>query len=115
VTLVADRSLARRLVEPRASLAQRLSDALGFRVGTVPGARDYGSHLHDVLDRNVDRDFPARAFRAVAEAISRPANGLADLTLRRVGIAPDPGNANRWVLTVEGHHEGDAVAIPVVL
>ena len=111
MTAVVGRGFARRLA-PRASLAQRLSDALRFRRGSVPGARGYGSVLRDALDRNVDADFPSLVFKAVAEAIRHPYNGLQDLTLRTVEIE---GEGQQATVMVHAYHEGGNVVVPVVV
>lgn len=94
------------------SLRQRLGDALRFRRGSVPGARDYGSNLLDVIDRNQDAELSPRAARAVADAISNPANGLQDVTLERVFWQAD---GQRVTVTVHAFWQGTAFVTPVIL
>ena len=63
---------------------QRLGDALRIRRGSYPWLRDYGSLLDDLVDLNVDRAFEGRVYAAVAETVTHPPNGLADVALREV-------------------------------
>ena len=83
-----------RILDGVESARQRLGDALRIRRGTYPWLRDYGSQLADLVDRNVDRDFEARVYAGVAEAVAHPPNGLHDIVLREIRLhqladAPD--------------------------
>lgn len=62
-------------------LRQRLTDAFNTPKGSLVGARLYGSRLHEVVDRNLDRNFDMLCYVRVAEAIANPANGLDDFRL----------------------------------
>lgn len=72
-----------RLLRGAESAAQRLADALRIQRGSYPLLRDYGSRVGLALDRR-----PAEIFAAVADAIAHPPNGLSDVTLRAVRVAP---------------------------
>lgn len=62
-------------------LRQRLADVINTPVGSLVGARHFGSRIHEMVDRNVDRRFHMEAYVRLAEAINNPANGLNDLLL----------------------------------
>ena len=72
-----------RTLRGSAAAAQRLADALRIQRGTYPLLRDYGSRLNEVVDRR-----PAALFAAVAETLAHPPNGLDDVELRTVRVAP---------------------------
>ena len=73
------------------SARQRLRDALAIERGTYPFARDYGSTLGLIVDRNVDTALEARVYAAVADAVAHPPNGLDDVALQEVRLYQSPG------------------------
>ena len=68
------------------SARQRLRDALAIERGSYPFARDYGSTLGDLVDRNVDTAYEARVYAGVADAINHPPNGLDDIALQEIRV-----------------------------
>ena len=84
-----------RILDGAESARQRLGDALRIRRGSYPWLRDYGSQLDDLVDLNVDRDFEARVFAAVAETVAHPPNGLSDILLREVRLYQDAEHDDR--------------------
>ena len=74
------------LVDGAESARQRLRDALVIERGSYPFARDYGSTLGDIVDRNVDTALESRIYAAVADAIAHRPNGLDDITLQEVRL-----------------------------
>lgn len=107
MTTVTARNLSNQLSASADSLRQRLADALNFRRGSQPGARDYGSRLIDIVDKNVDSNLRAAVFQGVAETIRHPANGLADLELQNITFAQQ---GNRVHLYIECAHNGEPIA-----
>ena len=75
-----------QLLDGAGSAHQRLRDALAIERGSYPFARDYGSTLGDIVDRNVDSQLEARVYAAVADAVAHPPNGLDDVSLREVRL-----------------------------
>lgn len=73
------------------SARQRLRDALAIERGSYPFARDYGSEIGAIVDRNVDSRAEARVYAAVAGAIAHPPNGLDDVALQEVRLAHRAG------------------------
>ena len=73
------------------SARQRLRDALAIERGSYPFARDYGSLLGDLADRNVDTAYEARVYAGVADAINHPPNGLDDIALQEIRLHQAPG------------------------
>lgn len=69
-----------------AYLRQRLYDVINTPLGSIPGARDFGSNLYEMLDRNVDSNFYMDAYERLADAINNPANGLDDFKLSEMLI-----------------------------
>lgn len=84
---IADRNLTATLDDPIANISQRLADAFRFRRGTLIGARDYGSRLSDLTDRNADETLRALVHQNVAETLRHPPNNLAELELKSITIA----------------------------
>ena len=80
-----------RLLEGADSARQRLRDALAIERGSYPFARDYGSLLGDLVDRNVDSAYEARVYAGVADAIAHPPNGLDDIALQEIRLYQGPG------------------------
>lgn len=74
------------LLDGPESARQRLRDALAIERGSYPFARDYGSTLGDLVDRNVDTALEGRVYAAVADAITHPPNGLDDVALQEVRL-----------------------------
>ena len=64
-----------------AYLRQRLEDVINTPLGSVPGARGFGSRLFEMVDANIDSDFYMTAYEHLADAVSNPANGLEDFQL----------------------------------
>ncbi len=62
-------------------LRQRLEDVINTPLGSVPGARGFGSRLYELVDRNLDSDFYMTAYEHLADAVADPANGLDDFRL----------------------------------
>ncbi|MBY7933454.1 hypothetical protein KW447_21070 [Vibrio fluvialis] len=69
-------------------LRQRLTDAFNTPLGSLVGARQYGSRLHEVVDRNVDLNFEMLCYVRIAEAIANPHNGLEDFQLSEMEARP---------------------------
>ena len=96
-----------RVLSGAAAAAQRLADALRIQRGSYPLLRDYGSTVGQVLDRR-----PAAIFAAVAETLVNPANGLDDITLRGVRVAPGAVNTGSVVVDVDAEWLSDPAATP---
>lgn len=62
-------------------LKQRLSDVINTPLGSLVGARGYGSRFHEMQDRNVNSAFRMDGYIRLAEAIANPENGLEDFKL----------------------------------
>ena len=77
------------LLDGPESARQRLRDALATPRGSYPFARDYGSELGDLVDRNVDNAYAATVYAGVADAIAHPPNGLEDIALQEVRLHQD--------------------------
>ncbi|EJV5951065.1 hypothetical protein ACOV11_24945 [Vibrio natriegens] len=69
-------------------LRQRITDALNTPLGSLVGARDYGSRLNEVVDRNLDQSFEMLCYVRVSEAIANPRNGLEDFKLTEMNATP---------------------------
>ncbi|HHY0482726.1 hypothetical protein [Vibrio parahaemolyticus] len=69
-------------------LRQRFTDAFNTPLGSLVGAREYGSRLHEVVDRNIDQSFEMLCYVRVSEAIANPHNGLDDFRLSEMKITP---------------------------
>jgi hypothetical protein len=69
------------LITGLAYLRQRLEDVINTPLGSVPGARGFGSRLFELVDSNIDSDFYMSAYEHLADAISDPANGVTDFRL----------------------------------
>lgn len=80
-----------RVLQGAESAVQRLRDALLITRGTYPVARDYGSRLAAALDRSLNPRGVGELANAVAEAITHPPNGLADVRLRSVRMTTENG------------------------
>ena len=78
-----------RILDGPESARQRLRDALATPRGNYPFARNYGSDLGDLVDRNVDTAYAARIYAGVAGAIAHPPNGLEDIALQEVRLHQD--------------------------
>ena len=74
------------LVDGIEGARQRLRDALRTPRGSYPFARDYGSSVPDLVDRNVDAAFESRVYAAIVETVAHAPNGLADIRLTEVAI-----------------------------
>jgi hypothetical protein len=75
-----------QLITGLAYLIQRLQDAINTELVSVVGAREYGSRLHEMVDRNVDGRFHMEVYIRLAEAINNPANGLDDFRLKNMRL-----------------------------
>ncbi len=73
-------------LEGIAYLKQRLRDVIITPLGSIVGARDFGSLLYQMLDKNLDSSFYMDAYVKLADAISNPANGLDDFKLSNMSI-----------------------------
>lgn len=71
-----------------AYLRQRLADVINTPLGSIVGARDFGSRMYQMTDRNIDRRYYMDCYVRLAEAINNPANGLDDFKLSEVIITP---------------------------
>ena len=80
-----------QLLHGAESARQRLRDALAIERGSYPFARDYGSTLGALVDRNVDSAYEAQVYAAVANAINHPPNGLDDIALQEIRLYQAPG------------------------
>uniref|UniRef100_A0AB39C9Z1 Lysozyme n=1 Tax=Aliivibrio phage vB_Alvi_H905 TaxID=3234039 RepID=A0AB39C9Z1_9VIRU len=69
-------------------LRQRLIDALNTPLGSLVGARGYGSRLHEIVDRNINSSFEMECYVRVAEAVANPINGLDDFHLSEMTARP---------------------------
>ncbi|TBM39808.1 baseplate assembly protein W [Vibrio cholerae] len=69
-------------------LRQRLTDAFNTPLGSLVGARDYGSRLHEVVDRNLDQSFEMLCYVRISEAIAKSINGIDDFRLSEMQVRP---------------------------
>ncbi|MFD2178525.1 hypothetical protein [Veronia pacifica] len=76
-----------------AYLRQRFNDVINTPLGALVGARDFGSRLHELVDRNIDPGFEMQCYIRLAEAVASPANGLDDFILREMRAKPS-GDGN---------------------
>jgi phage baseplate assembly protein W len=67
-------------------LRQRLADVINTPLGSVVGARDFGSRIFEMVDHNVDRRFYMNVYVRLAESINNPANGLEDFKLSEMTV-----------------------------
>lgn len=75
-----------KLLTGTAYLRQRLADVINTPLGSVVGARDFGSRIYELVDHNVDRRFYMNAYVKLADAINNPANGLDDFKLSEMTV-----------------------------
>lgn len=68
---VSNRNLKNQLTSPSESLGQRLADAPNFRRNMQPGARDYGSRLINIVDRNVGNNLRAAERGVLGEEMNK--------------------------------------------
>ena len=94
-------------------LRQRLEDVINTPLGSVPGARGFGSRLYELVDRNLDSDFYMTAYENLADAVADPVNGLDDFRLSNMLVSRTTANhytfqitgtllVNNEVLTLDG-------------
>lgn len=76
-----------RWITGKPYLRQRLADVINTPLGSLPGARQYGSQLYQLVDHNVGPDFYMSAYEYLADAINHPVNGLDDFQLQTMLIA----------------------------
>ena len=95
------------------SARQRLRDALAIERGSYPFARDYGSTLGDLVDRNVDTAYEARVYAGVADAINHPPNGLDDIALQEIRVRQAPGLVEAEVFAEWIGEDGERTPIGV--
>ena len=69
-----------------AYLKQRIKDVIETPLGSLVGARDFGSEFYQLLDRKLDNKFYMSAYIKLAAAINNPANGLDDFKLENMNI-----------------------------
>lgn len=67
-------------------LRQRLADIINTPIGSLVGRREFGSRLHELVDRNIDGQFQMHCYTRLADAISNPANGLEDFKLTEMQL-----------------------------
>ena len=67
-------------------LRQRLEDAIGTPLGSLVGAREFGSRLYQLIDRNVDSGFYMDGYVRLAECVNSPVNGLDDFKLNEMRL-----------------------------
>lgn len=99
------------LITGVAYLRQRLYDVINTPLGSVPGARDFGSRLYELVDTNVDSDFYMAAYEHLAEAISAKANGLEDFRLSEMLVTRTAANHYTFQLTGTMLVNGEAVTL----
>ena len=104
-----------RLLRGADSARQRLADALAVPRGSVPFSRDYGATVVDLVDRPLDGAAEAAVFAAVAETLTHPPNGLADLALRAVRLETDPDRPGQLEVLIEADWTGGAGVTPIGL
>ena len=96
-------------------LRQRLTDALNTQLGSLVGARGYGSRLHEVVDRNINSSFEMQCYVRVAEAVANPVNGLEDFSLSEM-ISRSLGSGQVELdLTGSLTHNGKPVTLEGIL
>lgn len=96
-------------------LRQRLTDAFNTPLGSLVGAREYGSRLHEVVDRNIDRSFEMLCYVRVAEAISNPHNGLEDFRLSEMVAKPVGNGQIELDLVGVLTHNGEPVTLEGII
>lgn len=75
-----------QLITGLAYLRQRLEDVVNTPLGSLVGARAFGSRLYQLVDRNVDTGFYMAGYVRLAECINNPVNGLDDFTLKEMRL-----------------------------
>ncbi|WP_372830516.1 hypothetical protein [Pontibacterium sp.] len=106
-----DRSTG-KLITGLAYLFQRLSDVLATELGSLVGARAFGSRLHEMVDHNVDDRFHMEAYIRLAEAVSNPANGLEDFRLKNMRL--QRVKAHHIEIYLSGEYDGEFVDLDPV-
>lgn len=94
-----DRQTGKKL-DGWAHTAQSIGDLLSTAIGTRVERREYGSALHELIDRPINEDTVARAAQSVAEALYRWEPRF-DVTRVRIEEASQEG---RLAIIVFGHY-----------
>lgn len=84
-----------------AYLRQRLADVINTPLGSLVGRRDFGSNIHEMVDKNVNRSFYMHCYMRLAEAINNKANGLEDFRLIEMQIERIDKGHFEFVITGE--------------
>lgn len=89
-----------------AYLRQRFNDVINTPLGALVGARDFGSRLHELVDRNIDPGFEMQCYIRLAEAVANPVNGLDDFVLREMRAKPSGEGQVRIDITGDWRESG---------
>ncbi len=98
-----------KLLTGAAYLRQRLADVINTPLGSVVGARDFGSRIYEMVDHNIDRRFYMNAYVRLAEAINNPANGLDDFKLSEMTVESLGGNNFEFTILGESLIDGKSI------
>lgn len=90
-------------------LRQRLEDVINTPLGSLVGRRDFGSRLHELLDRNVNDEYQMNAYILLSESINNPANDLDDFKLNEMQI--EKIEDAHYAITIRGSAQGEPVKI----
>ena len=96
-------------------LKQRLWDAFNTELGSLVGGRQYGSRLHEIIDKNVDRNFEMSVYVRVAECIANKHNGLDDIRLVEMSAHPLTNGKVEINLTVEIIENGEVINLDRII
>ena len=89
-------------------LKQRIQDAMRIEKGSLPYARDYGSNLADLIDRNFDSGFEIELTTRIVGMFRNKANGLSDCKFLGLVVK---GRAGKVLIDVNIYYEDQEVTL----
>jgi phage baseplate assembly protein W len=92
-------------------LKQRLGDVINTELGSLVGARGFGSRVPELVDRNVDSSFRMNAYIRLAEALANSENGLDDFKLSEMSFSNNEENQTEILLVGDWLYSDDPVEI----
>ncbi len=102
-----------QVIEGADYLRERIQSALTMRVGTSVMRRTKGSRLPELIDAPTNARNLFEIQLAALDALRDPANGLADINVRRVSV--DTDRAGQVIVTVEYAVTDGTATVTVVL
>ena len=96
-------------------LRQRLADVINTPLGSLVGARDFGSRMYQMTDRNIDRRYYMDCYTRLAEAINNPANGLDDFKLSEMTVTPLGNGQIEHTISGDILSNGEPITMPGII